>query len=140
MGGLLKKRTVGLKAVTRQIIALGLVPALVLAGAYSSRAEGPEVPSPSWAGAEAVSAVSAALAGRSAQPGGIVEAATKFSHLSETELATVFGQGVQPRAPSDHTGGVVLWDERPAGPPVTTHHISTGPGGTQISTVSVGAR
>jgi len=140
MGELLRKRTVGLKAVTHHRIVLGLVVASVLAGAYPAGAEDPKVPSPSWAGAEAVSAVSAALAGPNTQPAGIIDLDGRFSDLSEADLASVSGQGVLPGAPSGQTGGVVLWDEKPAGPPVTTHNISTGQGGSQMSTVTVSPR
>jgi hypothetical protein len=62
------------------------------------------------------------------------------SGLTDDDLAAISGMGIMPAAPANQTVGVVLWDERPTGPPVVSHHSDAGHGGHQVSTVTFSAR
>ena len=58
----------------------------------------------------------------------------------EKERTQTTGKGIMPGAPSRQTAGVVLWDERPAGPPVVSQNMQGGYGGQQHSSATVSSR
>ena len=80
---------------------------------------------------------SPALAGDSELLSELVELAD--SELSETDLAGITGRGARHEVTPAEAGRVIIWDEGPVGG-VVSHHISTGYGTIQSSTVSVNGR